>query len=192
MNPVKVLWRWRNNPLKRPSDVVEAAVLLLVLVLVAIGGPGVGIAVGRATHDAFRHQRLERYPATAVLVDDAPGRTERPFSDNGNVDTVRASVRWRDARSTLHSGVTQVAPGRKAGTGVPVWLDRSGRLTQEPLDATGGAVAAALVGVLAAVGWCAVLGGVLHGVRHSLRARRTRQWEREWAEDGPRWHDGRI
>ncbi|GAA2686276.1 Rv1733c family protein [Streptomyces lunalinharesii] len=192
MNPVKVLWRWRNNPLKRPSDVVEAAVLLLVLVLVVIGGPGVGVVTGRAAHDAFRNQRLERYPATAVLVDDAPGRTERPYSDGGNLDTVRAPVRWRDARSTLHRGVTQVEAGRKAGSGVAVWLDGSGRLTQEPLDATGGVVAAALVGVLTAVGWGAVLWGVLHGVRHHLRARRIRQWEREWAEGGPRWHDGRI
>ncbi|WP_274912702.1 Rv1733c family protein [Streptomyces sp. WZ-12] len=191
MKPGKALWRWRRNPLRRPSDVLEAAALLVASALVVVGGPAVGVGSGLAAQDAYRQQRRERYPATAFLVDDAPGRSPGAFSGNVGDNTVRAAIRWRDAQRSAHRGTTQVEAGRKAGSGITVWLDGSGRLAHEPLDPAGGAVAAALVGVLAAVAWCGAVAGAVWGLRAWLRRRRAVQWERAWAEGGPRWGDGR-
>ncbi|MER7394117.1 hypothetical protein ABT381_01195 [Streptomyces sp. NPDC000151] len=182
--PKKWLWRWRSNPLKRPSDVLEAVVLLVAMVLVAVGGPTVAVMTGRAAQDTVREQRQERYPTTAVLVADAPGRTTGAYDMRGAHDTVSATVRWRDERGSVHTGLTQVEPGRKAGTRVPVWLDGRGRLTHQPLPPIAGAVGATLVGGLLALGWCAAVSATVCGVRRYLNHRRARQWDREWSEDG--------
>ncbi|MFK0293218.1 hypothetical protein ACIQU6_22440 [Streptomyces sp. NPDC090442] len=191
MKPGKTLWRWRRNPLRRPSDVLEAAALLVASALVVVGGPAVGVGSGLAAQDAFRQQRRERYPATAFLVDDAPERSPGAFAGNGGDNTVRAAIRWHDAQRSTHRGTTQVEAGRKAGSGITVWLDGTGRLAHEPLDPAGGAVAATMVGALAAVAWCAAVAGAVWGLRAWLRRRRAVQWERAWAKDGPRWGDGR-
>ncbi|MFH8570341.1 hypothetical protein [Streptomyces sp. NPDC017993] len=191
MKPKTWLWRWQSNPVKRPSDVLESTVLLVAMVLVVIGGPTVAVLAGLSAQDIFREQRQERYRATAVLVNDAPDRTSPAYSSGGD-DKVRASIRWRDAQSTVHTGITQVEPGRQSGSSVPVWLDGRGRLTHQPLGPTGGAVAATLVGGLAAVGWCAVVSAVTYVIRRCLRHRRARQWDQEWAEVGPRWGQKRI
>lgn len=192
MKPKKWLWHWQSNPVKRPSDVLESAVLLVAMVLVVIGGPTVAVMTGRAAQNIMGEQRQERYPATAVLVDDAPSPTPPAAYSSGGDDKVRATIRWRDAQSSVHTGITQVEPGSEAGSSVPVWLDGHGRLTHQPLDPIGGAVAATLVGGLAAVGWCAAVSAVVCGVRLSLKRRRARQWDHEWAEAGPRWGHKRI
>ncbi|WP_030609171.1 Rv1733c family protein [Streptomyces sclerotialus] len=187
MRPKRWLWRWRSNPVKRPSDVLEGAVLLVAVVLMIVGGPTVAVLSGLAAHELFREQRLARYAATAYLVDDAPARRSPAAYSSGADDRVRATIRWRDARNAEHTGITQVEPGRKAGSSVPVWLDGHGRLTGQPLGSTGGAAAATLVGGLAAAGWCAAVSAGVLGVRLGLKRRRARQWDREWAEVGPRW-----
>ncbi|WP_407548600.1 hypothetical protein QOM21_05540 [Streptomyces sp. Pv4-95] len=186
MKPRNWLWRWRSNPVKRPSDVLESAVLLVALVLVCLGGPAVAVMAGRAAQGTFREQRQERYPATAVLVDDAPDRTSPAYSSGGD-DKVRAPIRWRDAQNTVHRGSTQVEPGRPSGSKVPVWLDGRGRLTHQPLDPAGGTAAATLVGGLAAGGWCAAVSLVTYGLRRLLKYRRARQWDEEWADVAARW-----
>ncbi|MBZ4019639.1 Rv1733c family protein [Streptomyces purpurogeneiscleroticus] len=187
MRTKKRLWRWRSNPLKRPSDVLESVVVLVAMVLVLVGGPAVAVMAGRSTHDTLRQQRLDRHPATAFLVENAPGRAPSTGYESGDNGKVAVTVRWRDAQGSVHTGMAQAEPGRRAGSALAIWLDGHNRLTKQPLDPVDSVITAALTGTAAAVGWCTAVWLAVRGVRLCLDRRRARLWDREWERVGPRW-----
>ena len=64
-------WRWRRNPLKRRSDVVEAWVVLCAWLFALIGGLFAGLAAADAVVGSAERIRSESRRVTAVLVRDA-------------------------------------------------------------------------------------------------------------------------
>lgn len=178
------LWRWRRNPLRRPVDLVEAWIILIVWVVVAVGGAFAGAVTAGATADSLHHQRAERHAVTARLTEDARDSAATAGEDG---DHVRAKVRWTDPDGTTHTGITLVGKGHQAGYQLRVWTDQHGRLTHAPPGDAEVALQSVLMGGSAAV----ASGGLTYvagrGVRLAIDHRRAAHWDKEWKAVEPWW-----
>ncbi|MPY59131.1 Rv1733c family protein [Streptomyces spongiae] len=182
-------WRWRPNPLRRRSDVVEAWTALVVTVLLVVGAPLAGVIAGSWAHTTARaeaaDQRAGLHRVSAVLVADAPAAV--PTAHGGRQPTYAVKARWTDLHEGTRTGTARVRAGTRSGERAQVWLDARGRSVDPPPTsdaiwqhalafgacATGGAVAVVLAGNLV--------------VRRTALRHRLAEWEREWARTGPEW-----
>lgn len=198
----KLGWRWRRNPLRRRSDVVEAwlgLVTLAVFCATPLIGWWSGQSVDRTLQRVARTQRAERtlVPATVVQSPAGSGATAAP----GAVKSAAAAAASGADADPRHADLLHwTAPDRSAYTAkVPMalevwhgdrlllWTDRSGVLVPPPLDGTTAAAHAVLAGVAtgsAAAGVALVSRQVLVW---RLMRRRLDSWEREWARVGQDW-----
>ncbi|CAM5261998.1 Rv1733c family protein [Streptomyces griseomycini] len=180
------LWRWRRNPLRRRSDLVEAWVLLAVLVLTLSAAVLVGLAAAAAVDDSLAERRDRTRTVPAVLVEDAAHAAPASVSENGD-GAVWAPVRWTAPDGTDRTGRTEVEPGNRAGTAVTVWTDPGGRLVPPPPGGAEARFQIVMAGVTTgvAVAGLGLLGGRL--VRSRLQRRRLGEWEAEWRLVEPSW-----
>ncbi|MGW7529198.1 Rv1733c family protein [Streptomyces sp. NPDC054783] len=179
------LWRWRRNPLRRRSDLVEGWVVLAAWLLVLVGGGLAGVVAAQVTDSAFAARAARAHAVSAVLTDDAP---KTPVTAGGYDDgRVSAAVRWTDPDGSVHTGRTQIYPGAPAGTPVAVWADRAGHLVSAPVTGEAATVQAALTGALVAVPAGAAVWTVGWVVRSRLVRRRMAEWDEEWKQIGPEW-----
>nr|WP_308406097.1 hypothetical protein [Streptomyces sp. TML10] len=183
-------WRWRRNPLRRRSDVVEAWAMLVVAVLLSVVAPLVGVAAGLHAHDRARAlaaaQRAERHEVRAVVIGDAPERLSTLRDDRRH--PYRAQVRWTEPGKGVRTAWARVPAGIRAGEPVSVWFDSRGRNVPPPPDDVAVWQHAVTVGAAAAAGAATVvlLG---HAAERRIALRhRLAEWEREWARTGPRWN----
>jgi len=171
-----------RNPLRRPIDRVEGAVLVA---LTAVFGVAVAVAVIVGMHTYQSEQASARVrPAVAVLVQHGPPAGSFPRVG-------QAQARW-ETRGGERSGVltTVTVPaisGAAAGTRVAVWLTPSGQPAAPP------------AGEAVMVIYALITGGAVTGVasvalliayalaRHMLDRRRLAGWETAWARTGPSW-----
>ncbi|MGW2515553.1 Rv1733c family protein [Streptomyces sp. NPDC001617] len=179
----KLLWRWRNNPLRRHDDILEAWTVLAMWVIIAVGGTLAGLVTAHAADDVLARQRAERQPARAVLLSDLPSAT----SAGDSAERVPATVRWTTSDGTAHTGRALVHAGQKAGSRVTVWLDAEGRLTTQPPSRVEAGFEAGLLGAAATLATAGTVFGGAAVVRWRLDRRRVDAWGREWAMVGPRW-----
>jgi hypothetical protein len=70
---IRGIWRWRHNPLRRTTDLVEAWAALVALLLMVVGAPLVGLFAGSAAHDSLsrtaRQQLAARHRVAATVLD---------------------------------------------------------------------------------------------------------------------------
>ena len=98
-----------------------------------------------------------------------------------------ATATWVDRNGIVQTGLIPVTAGQYAGDHVSIWLDRSGAVTEPPLNATDAAARAIVIGL---GGWLVVglvLGSVYGLVRRSLNARSRARWDSEWQLVEPLW-----
>nr|WSZ19827.1 hypothetical protein OH837_44265 [Streptomyces canus] len=182
-------WRWRRNPLRRRSDVVEAWTALAVAALMLLGAPLVGVVVGWWAHDDARAvaaaQRSERHRVRAEVVGRVPDSL--PSVQGGRERSYRVTVRWTEAGGAAKTATARVPSGTDQGDNVDVWFDSRGRSVAPPPDDTavwqhtvtmGACGAGATIAVL-------VLGHSL--VRGAATRHRLAEWERDWALTEPQW-----
>ncbi|MFD0392491.1 hypothetical protein ACFQ3Z_05450 [Streptomyces nogalater] len=108
------LWRWRRNPLKRHSDVVEAWIVLVGWLLVLLVGTVAGVAAAQTSESAFTARLARLQPVSAVLTD---GAARTPAAGGGYDGRVWATVRWTDADGSVHTGHARVAPAHPPEAG---------------------------------------------------------------------------
>lgn len=185
----RVGWRWRRNPLRRPSDVVEAWIVLVAWAVATAGAVAAGVVGAQAAEQAVERDRAGRRPVSAVLVRTVPG-SGRDVVTGIRYDRVRATVRWTDlsdGKSTVRTGTTDVKPTAKKGSRVPVWTDGHGRLVAAPVGAAEATTRVVLAGTGAALvtGLTVLGGGRL--VRLSVQRRATEEWGAEWERVGRHW-----
>ncbi|MGW2488281.1 Rv1733c family protein [Streptomyces sp. NPDC001606] len=187
-------WRWRSNPLRRRSDVVEAWTVLIVAVLLFVVAPLVGVAVGLRAHDqaasAAATQRAERHRVRATVVGDPPQRLSATEGDRAR--PYRAEVRWSEPGKGTRTTWARVPAGSRTGDVVAVWFDAQGRSVPPPPGDAAVWQHAVSVGLCAAGGAAGVvlLG---HAVERRIALRhRLAEWEREWARTGPKWTQPRT
>ncbi|OUC94699.1 Rv1733c family protein [Streptomyces swartbergensis] len=182
------LWRWRRNPLRRRSDVIEAWVVLAGWVLALAGGLLVGLMAGDAVERDAEQQRAERRQVSAVLVKDAKGPPARASADY----RVWATVRWATPDDSVHTDEARVPARTPAGSTITVWTDQSGKVTAEPLTEDEARLHAVSGGVLAATAAGGAVLGAAWAVRLGLERHRMAQWAAEWEriDTRNRWKTG--
>ncbi|MEU9166621.1 DUF3592 domain-containing protein [Streptomyces sp. NPDC048420] len=182
-------WRWRRNPLRRRSDVVEAWTVLTVALLLILVAPLVGAVVGWWAHDDARAvasaQRAERHRVHAEVVGKVPDSP--PAVQGGRERSYRVAVRWAEAGGVVKTATARVPGGTEQGEKVDVWFDSRGRSVAPPPDETAiwqHTVTMGACGVGAAVA-VILLGHSL--VRGAAGRHRLAEWERDWALTEPQW-----
>ncbi|KAA0927122.1 Rv1733c family protein [Streptomyces apricus] len=194
MRTITGLWRWRHNPLRRATDLVEAWVALGALLLVLVAAPLVGVLAGGLAGDALqrsvREQRENRHPVTATVVRDADltPLDPDPETATGRDSHSRVLAHWTGPDGTARRGTAMAAlESPRRGDRFTIWTDGSGRLVGRPLD---GATAATHA-VLAGFGTAVACAGAVEGARRLLLWRMVRrrydQWDRAWSRVGPDW-----
>lgn len=182
-------WRWRDNPLRRPSDVVEGWIALAVAVLLLVGAPVAGALAGLWAQERGRTvagaQRQERHRVRAEVLGGTP--LALPEARDDPERPHQASVRWLEPGEGMRTSVARVPAGSRPGDVVDVWFDAAGRAVAPPPNEVSVWQHTVSIGLCAAgVTAAAILLG--HGVvrRVSLH-RRMSEWERDWARTGPEW-----
>ncbi|MFR0354503.1 Rv1733c family protein [Streptomyces sediminimaris] len=194
MRTISGLWRWRHNPLRRTSDLVEAWLALVALLLIVVAAPVVGSLVGGLAQGALqrsvRDQRAARHLVTATVVrklDRSALDTDPEATSAGDLRS-RVFAGWTAPDGSGHHGAVLAdlkSPHR--GDHFRIWTDRHGRLVARPLDpatATTHAVLAGFGAAMLAAG--AVEGGRRLIVRRMVR-RRYARLDQAWDKAGPDW-----
>ncbi|NUO97334.1 MAG: hypothetical protein HOV97_13145 [Nonomuraea sp.] len=175
-----------RNPLRRRSDRLESAGLVLAVLLVLIS-VWPAVLAGRFTYaNGLREARVgpgHRQQVTAtVLLDPRPTRVA--FGESATA-TVEAS--WTTPSGAARTGAVQVPATAKAGSTVSLWVDREGAPTTPPptradvvLRSWGLAVFVEVIAVLLVVAAVAALRGLLD-------RRRYAEWDAAWARANDRW-----
>ncbi|MFF4804343.1 hypothetical protein ACFY1U_39220 [Streptomyces sp. NPDC001351] len=183
----KVLgWRWRSNPLRRRSDVVEAWIVLAAWTAATAGAVAAGTVGAQAAQRVVNEDRAGRRPVSAVVLKTVAG-SGRDVVTGVRYDRVLATVRWSDGKGTVRTGMVDVKSGAKAGSGVQAWTDGRGHLVSAPVSAEEAATRVVLAGtgVGLATGLTVLGGGRL--VRLRVQRRATERWGAEWERVGREW-----
>ncbi|MER7909092.1 hypothetical protein [Streptomyces sp. NPDC096068] len=189
------LRRWRHNPLRRTTDLVEAWVALTAVVLFCVGVPLAGWIAGASAHDslrvAVRVQEERRTQTTARVLRPAdPPANGTGTAESGGEERLRRSVvaRWTAPDGSPRTGtVTTFRRHSAPGDTFSLWTDREGRPVTPPMRADTARAHAITAGLTAAL-----LSGLLVETVRRLAVRRlvlTRyaRLDRAWAAVGPDW-----
>ncbi|MCX5149231.1 hypothetical protein OHB36_21035 [Streptomyces sp. NBC_00320] len=192
------VWRWRRNPLRRPTDLFEAWVAFAALVCVLLVAPAVGTVAGLEVDGtlqrAAREQRQERYLVPAVVVRPAAepaagtGSGADPSAQRQSPQRTQIVASWTAPDGSSHQGTVPAAEEPpQAGDRFRIWTDTQGRLVGRPLDETSASGHAAVVGLAAALGAAALVETVRRLVVRRVMHRRYIRLDRAWAAAGPDW-----
>lgn len=194
MRAISGLWRWRDNPLRRTTDLVEAWVALAALLLILVVTPLVGSLVGGLAQEALqqsvREQRTSRHVVTATVVRKLEGSPldSDPEAATGRDVRTRVVAHWTAPDGTVHQGsVTTSLDTPQAGDRFRIWTDQHGRAVARPLDSATAATHAVLAGFGAAL----LVAGLIEGGRRlavwRMVRRRYARWDQAWDKAGPDW-----
>jgi hypothetical protein len=175
-----------HNPLRRRSDLIDAWLLPVAIALFLVLGPIVAggaawFTSAQVTADRQAEQTWHRVPA--MLLRAAPG----PMSGGSPHSwTVREPARWV-ADGTLRTELVPVTAGTRAGSVVPVWLDRAGQ--PQPLPMTASQVSDRMVVTVSAAlaALTVLLTGLVLVIRWRLNRRRLSSWASDWDLVEPQW-----
>ncbi|GAA1015684.1 hypothetical protein STXM2123_5395 [Streptomyces sp. F-3] len=184
------LWRLRRNPLRRPTDLLQAWIGLGLLLAVLAAAP---VALFLAHDTAFRHyerqaEHQERtwQRTTAVLVHDSPRHPE-PGSQQAKRARYSVTVRLTGPDGLTRTARADVPAGLPAGSSVEVWTDPDGRVTGPPMTDAEIRSRSAGWAILAVLAVCAV-GAAVYGLAALvLRRRNLSAWAEDWSRTAPRW-----
>ncbi|MFJ6834359.1 hypothetical protein [Streptomyces sp. NPDC091209] len=182
-------WRWRRNPLRRRSDVVEAWWALAVGVLLSVGAPLAGAGAAWWTYDGAREQaaaqRAAQHHVRAVLVKDSPPAV--PTTPGNGLRSFPVPVRWTGSDGIARTGLVRVPAGLRRGTRLYVWTDARGGIVRPPSNASVIRQHTLAMGVFTTTGALFAVFLAHLCVRRALARRRLAQWECDWARTEPEW-----
>jgi hypothetical protein len=191
---VSGLWRWRGNPLRRTTDLVESWVALTALLLCLVAAPVIGAFTGAATEDALqrsvRQQRLSRYAVTATVVEELTRLSPDPDPEisTGRELRHRVLADWTAPDGTRHRGpVSTTLKSPRPGDRFRVWTDRRGHLVTAPLDSAAATSHAVLAGLGTAMLTAAAVEGLRRLIVWRLTRRRYARWDQAWERTGGDW-----
>ncbi|WP_046778051.1 hypothetical protein [Streptomyces yangpuensis] len=188
------VWRWRHNPLRRPTDLFEAWVAFAALVCVVVVAPAVGwvagLRVDGTLQQAVHAQRQERHLVPAVVVRPAPDTepSEDPAAQRTAPRRTQIVASWTAPDGSSHEGTVPAAEEPPhPGDRFRIWTDARGRLVGRPLDPSAAAFHAGAAGLAAAAGVAVLAVTVRRLVVRRLMHRRYIRLDRAWAAAGPDW-----
>ncbi|MEU3252547.1 hypothetical protein [Streptomyces sp. NPDC006997] len=193
MRAIGGLWRWRHNPLRRTTDLVESWMALATLLLIVVAAPLIGLLLGSAAESALqravREQRAQRHEVTATVVrklaDGAlAADPETPARDLRS----RVLADWTAADGTARRGPVIARlddPG--PGDRFRLWTDDRGRPAARPLAPGTATTHAVLAGFGAALLTACLVECVRRLVLWRMVRRRHARLDRAWEQAGPDW-----
>ncbi|MDT9687441.1 hypothetical protein Q5762_03610 [Streptomyces sp. P9(2023)] len=189
------VWRWRHNPLRRTTDLIEAWVALTAVVLLALAVPAAGWIAGTGTDASLQHavraQSLQRLPTTArvIRLADAPAPGLQSPESAAEQPSRRAVVaRWQAPDGTSRTGTVATRPELSdPGDTFAMWTDRNGRPVPPPMRPDTAHAHAVAVGLLAATLAAVFVEAARRLVVRRLVHGRYRRLDRAWAKAGPDW-----
>ncbi|UFQ14236.1 MULTISPECIES: Rv1733c family protein [Streptomyces] len=194
MRAIAGLWRWRRNPLRRGTDLVEAWTALAALVLIAVAVPVVGTVTAGLSRDALltsvREQREARHATVGTVVRkvSTPPLDPDPETASARDAHSRVLARWTGPDGIDRSGVVVARLGApRPGDHFRLWTDERGRVVGRPLDTATATTHAALAGLGAAAASVALVEGARRLVLWRLVQGRHARLDRAWAAVGPDW-----
>ena len=195
MRAISGLWRWRHNPLCRPTDLAEAwlafSALLLALVLVTVCAALTGTAAQEALQESVREQRAARHPVTATVtaaLEDSPLSSDPEAAATGREVRSRVLADWTTPDGTpRHGKVTARIENPQPGDRFTLWTDRQGRMVARPLDSATATTHAVLAGVGAALLTAGLIESARRLIVWRMVRRRYARWDQAWDRAGPDW-----
>ncbi|MEU7042080.1 hypothetical protein AB0A77_13605 [Streptomyces varsoviensis] len=194
MHKTPVIWRWRHNPLRRGTDLVEAWVGLIAVLLMLVAAPAAGWVVGSLAHGALRQtvreQQQHRHLVTATTVRLMPRPPMEPDPETASGHRPqhrRVLANWTAPGGSTHTGVVSARRVAASGDRFPLWTDDRGRAAARPMDTTTAAAHAALAGLGTAGASAGLVEGVRRLIVRRLMRRRYARWDRAWARAGQTW-----
>ena len=180
--------RLDRNPLRRACDRAETVVLGVLITGFLAAAPFAAHAAGNWAYAASAREAqaqragLSEVPATLLRVppqgDSYPGAGTVPPS---------VEARWRAPDGQVRTGELFVPSGATAGSTVPVWVNKAGRLAVPPLSRAQLATRAQLAAELAAGSLVIALAVAAWLTRRAFDRRRMVAWDADWLATGPRW-----
>ncbi|GAA3785551.1 hypothetical protein ACFS5L_17760 [Streptomyces phyllanthi] len=194
MRAIGGLWRWRHNPLRRTTDLVEAWLALATLVLILVVSPLIGALVGIAAQDALqqsvREQQQTRHKVTAIVVRKVDGSPLDPDPETSTARdrSSRVVADWTAPDGTARHGTVQASlENPRPGERFTLWTDDRGRIVGRPLDPATASTHAVLAGFGAAVLAVGAVEGARRLIVWRMVRRRYARWDQAWDKAGPDW-----
>ena len=194
MRAISGLWRWRDNPLRRATDLAEAwlalAALLLILVVVPVAGSLNGGLAQDALQESVREQRASRHLVTASVVRKLEGSPldADPEAATGRTMRTRVVADWTAPDGTVHQGSVMTSLDTpQPGDRFRIWTDAQGRAVARPLDSATAATHAVLAGFGAALLAVGLIEGGRRLIVWRMVRRRYARWDQAWDKAGPDW-----
>lgn len=195
MRSIVGLWRWRKNPLRRGTDLMEAWVALVAALLLALAAPATGWICGSRINSSLQHtvrlQREERHRTTVVVTGQPKEHHHNAFdaesaADHGGGSQVLAT--WSAADGTRRTG-TLTAPGRRITPGATftIWTDPLGKPVRGPMNGDWARLNAVMAGAATTLVAAVLVELLRRLVLWRLVRRRYSRLDRAWAKAGPDW-----
>lgn len=176
-----------DNPLRRPVDQLECAVMTCLIVAFFIAAPLLAVfAAGVAGTAGIREMHAEASwkPVPAVLTQ---GAAAGAIGLDGDWNTAWVKAQWTAPDGAHKAGLVAVALNARAGQRVTVWVTPAGQLTRQPLTRDEVAERTIMAAVAAPAGLALLLTIAIGVTRVMANRRRMACWAREWEATGPRW-----
>jgi len=174
-----------HNPLRRPVDYAQSAILAVLIAGFCVGVPLLGRAAADSMYSAsvreMQSQRVSDYRVRATLLDPSVSAATYPVST-----VPEANARWVAPDGRTVTGVVSTPTDAPAGSTVLIWTDRSGQLVS-PLQpgAVGAREGIAVLGAVTGLGGIESVAGWL--ALGALNRRRMAAWDADWITTEPRW-----
>jgi len=165
-----------RNPLRRSADRAEAWIRIALVLAFLIGAPlaawGAGSWAKSVAPTAAHLQLAGEHRVPATLLRSVPGDSDQWFT----VRFAWVKARFTVPRGPVRTGYVQAPVGSRAGSTVPVWLDRSGRSTAPPLPPSQVRGWVLMMTVLAPAALALLLLAMMGILGHILDRRRVASW----------------
>ncbi|MCK2215906.1 hypothetical protein MF672_019195 [Actinomadura sp. ATCC 31491] len=168
--------RFDGNPLRRRTDRLESAGMLVALLLVLLS-VWPAVAAGRQAY-ASGAQPAGRARATATLLTDVP---VVDLSFGVVVAGESATARWTTPAGERRTGPVRAPVLAKAGTPVPIWLGPDGWPAPAPPRPAELRASSVVTGILVWIVAAVLVSTAFAGFGWLLDQRRHRAWDAAWA-----------
>jgi hypothetical protein len=186
------LWlrgRWPDhNPLRRGSDRVESAAIVVALALFLIGAPVLALLASHwaygAARQVARDQQATWRQVPAVLLANAEPSVDIGY---GGVILPEVRARWVAPDGRMRTGDVPAPVDSQAGRTVRIWVNAAGWPSDPPLHSDQVTGQAILAAVLAPLGLGVFLLAAESVLAWVLDRRRMAAWSADWQATAPRW-----
>ncbi|MFE9096887.1 hypothetical protein [Streptomyces sp. NPDC007264] len=194
MRAIGGLWRWRHNPLRRTTDLVESWVALVALLLILVAAPVAGCLAGAAADNSLqrsvRDQWRTRHLVTATVVRKLGRGSPDPDPETSSARDAHSRVLadWTAPDGTArHGAVLAALKSPHPGDRFRLWTDDHGRTVSRPLDGATATTHAVLAGFGVAAMTAALVEGGRRLIVWRMVCRRYARWDQAWDKAGPDW-----